>query len=86
MGRGTEADGGAAITTYTIEWSLNADYCTIVGSVDVPESAAVYVIQNLTPNLVYYVRIYASNSQGRSEPQEYFGLLGTGGQLQFTAP
>lgn len=84
MGRGTQADGGAPITSYTIEWSRNSDFCTIDNSADVPSDAFTYVIQNLTPGLQYYVRVYAANSQGRGDAQLYTGLLGDGAQLALT--
>ncbi len=38
MGRGSEADGGSPITHYTLEWSRDADFCTIDSSADVPAS------------------------------------------------
>lgn len=81
MGRAREADGGAPITMYTLEWSRTPDFCVIDATTDVPSDARVYIIQNLTPGLTYYVRIYAVNSQGRSEAQSQ----GASGALMLTA-
>lgn len=85
MGRAQQADGGAPITIYTVEWSRNHDYCNIDGSADVPFDAFQYQIENLTGGIQYFVRIYAVNSQGVSDAQSQTGVLGTGGQLTMTA-
>jgi hypothetical protein len=78
MGTATEADGGAPIVYYTIEWSRVADFCTIDGSINYDGGAYTYDIQDLTPGLRYYVRMYAANSLGRGPAQTGQGLLGTG--------
>lgn len=85
MGRGTDADGGSPITSYTLEWSRNHDFCTIDGSADVPYGSSPYTIQYLTAGLQYYVRVYATNAQGRGDAQTGTGLLGDGGQLTLVA-
>jgi len=70
MGRGTQADGGAPITHYTLEWSRYADFCVVDATADVPASAAgtfTYTIQNLFGGSTYYVRLYAVNTAGRGD-------------------
>ena len=87
MGRGQEADGGAPITHYQLEWSRTADFCTIDGTSDVSwtnTGTFSYTISYLTHGLTYYVRLYAVNSQGVSDAQMGSGIIGAGGALVIT--
>jgi hypothetical protein len=92
MGRGQEADGGSPITSYRVEWSLNADYCTTEGTAvfsgaDLDDGEPfVYQINNLTPGRTYHVRVSAVNAQGMSEPTQRTGVKGDGDALSFVVP
>ena len=90
MGNRQEADGGAAISSYIVQWSLASDFSITspphYGSGEVMvvgnnNNNFQYVIDNLTAGHTYYIRVAAVNSEGIGKYQEYEGTIGDGSKL-----
>lgn len=91
LGRGSEADGGANVTRYIVQWSTVEDFSVTspphYGDATLEEAnfgvgePFALDITGLTAGLQYYVRVAAANSQGISAYAEYSGLVGEGSLL-----
>jgi hypothetical protein len=92
MGSGTQADGGSAITKYMVQWDTNSFFNSSnaypdKGSFDVTNLAGgepfSYTITSLGgTSSYYYVRVYAYNSIGMSQPCGFQSLLCDGAELK----
>jgi hypothetical protein len=94
MGEAQQADGGAPISKYIIQWSIASDFSVTTpphyGEVEIPVTSLSggepysYTITDLTAGREYFVRIAAVNSEGMSLFTTQDGLLATGTSLTVT--
>jgi len=69
------SDGGDSITMYRVEWDNTPGFTSgslppHKGYIDVDATVhSSYTVELLTPNVYYYVRVYAINNAGPSPPQ-----------------
>jgi hypothetical protein len=60
------SDGGDTVTKYEIEWDQSPTFNSLTGGAKVQVAATErsYTMSTLTPNVIYYVRVFAVNGRG----------------------
>jgi hypothetical protein len=87
------ADGGNPLTKYVIEWDTNALFTKVAGMphagtydfTDLGDGSGpfAHTLQNLDNTKDYYIRVYANNGEGSSQPCDRTGALCDDGASAF---